>query len=127
MRWQGGEGWGDIPDVDAEADGGRRKMMMIDLELATRILMQGGCDRRNEVDEMREYFATFDGDDKGYVTLEDLRRVRDEVGKAESEMTDAAGGPAGGGVLMLTHYCHRRAARITSSPEIIFNLWLLFC
>ncbi len=24
-------------------------------------------------------------------------------------------------VLMLTHYCHRRAARITSSPEIIFN------
>ncbi len=30
-------------------------------------------------------------------------------------------------VLMLTHYYHRWAARITSSPEIIFNLWLLFC
>jgi Ca2+-binding EF-hand superfamily protein len=72
-------------------------MMMIDLELATRILMRGGYDRRNGVDEMREYFATFDGGDKGYVTLEDLRRVRDEVGEAESEMTDAAVGPAGGG------------------------------
>ncbi len=35
---------------------------------------------------MREYFATFDGGDKGHVTLEDLRRVRDEVGEAESEM-----------------------------------------
>ncbi len=46
---------------------------------------------------MREYFATFDGDDKGYVTLEDLQRVRDEVGEAESEMTDAAVGPVGGG------------------------------
>ena len=44
---------------------------------------------------MREYFATFDSGDKGYVTLEDLRRVRDEVGEAESEMTDAAIGPAG--------------------------------
>ncbi len=30
-------------------------------------------------------------------------------------------------VLMLTHYSHRQAARTTSSPEIIFNLWLLFC
>jgi Ca2+-binding EF-hand superfamily protein len=72
-------------------------MMMIDLELATRILMRGGYDRRNGVDEMWEYFATFDGGDKGYVTLEDLRRVRDEVGEAVSEMTDAAVGPAGGG------------------------------
>ncbi len=46
---------------------------------------------------MREYFTTFDGGNKGYVMLEDLRRVRDEVGEAESEMTDAAIGPAGGG------------------------------
>ncbi len=30
-------------------------------------------------------------------------------------------------LLMLTHYSHRQAARITSSPEIILNLWLLFC
>ncbi len=59
--------------------------------------MRGGYDRRNWVDEMRKYFATFDGGDKGYVTLEDLRRVRDEVGEEESEMTDAAVGPAGGG------------------------------
>ncbi len=29
--------------------------------------------------------------------MEDLRRVRDEVGEAEREMTDAAVGPAGGG------------------------------
>ena len=69
-------------------------MMMIDLELATRILMRGGYNRRNEVDELREYFPTFDGGDKGYVTLEDLRWVQDEVREAESEMTDAAVGPA---------------------------------
>jgi Ca2+-binding EF-hand superfamily protein len=72
-------------------------MMMIDLELATQILVQGGYDRRNGVDKMREYFAMFDGSNKGYVTLEDLRRVRDKVGKAESEMADAAVGPTGGG------------------------------
>ncbi len=46
--------------------------MMIDLELATQILVQGGYDRWNGVDKMQEYFATFDGGDKGYVTLEDL-------------------------------------------------------
>ena len=72
-------------------------MMMIDLELATQILVQGGYDRRNGVDKMREYFAMFDGSNKGYVTLEDLRRVRDEVGEAESKMTDVAVGSAGGG------------------------------
>jgi hypothetical protein len=71
-RWQGGEGRGDIPDVDTNADGGRRRMMMIDLELATQILMQGGYDRWNVVDEMQEYFAMFDSSNKGYVTLEDL-------------------------------------------------------
>jgi hypothetical protein len=97
MRWQGGEGRGDIPNVDADANGGQRRMMTIDLELVTRILMRGGYDRCNGVDEMREYFATFDGGDKGYVTLEDLRRVRDKVGEAESKMTDVAVGPAGGG------------------------------
>ncbi len=59
--------------------------------------MQGGYDRRNGVHKMREYFATFDGGDKGYVTLEDLRWVQDEVREAESEMTDAAVGPARGG------------------------------
>ncbi len=47
-------------------------MMMIDLELATQILMQGGYDRWNVVDEMQEYFAMFDSSNKGYVTLEDL-------------------------------------------------------
>jgi Ca2+-binding EF-hand superfamily protein len=54
-------------------------------------------DHRNRVDKMREYFATFDGGDKGYVTLEDLRQVWDEVGEAESKMTDVAVGSAGGG------------------------------
>ncbi len=72
-------------------------MMMINLELATQILMQGGYDHCNEVDEMREYFATFNGGNKGYVSMEDLRWVWDKVGKAESEMMDAAVGPAGGG------------------------------
>ncbi len=33
---------------------------------------------------------------------------------------------ASSSLLMLTHYCHRQAARITSSPEIIFNLWFYF-
>jgi hypothetical protein len=96
MCWQGGEGRGDIPNVDTDTDGGRRRMMMIDLELATRILMRGGYDRCNGVDEMLEYFATFDGGNKGYVTLEDLQRVRDKVGKAESEMTDVPVGLARG-------------------------------
>jgi hypothetical protein len=98
MRWQGGGGWwGNIPNVNADANGGRRRTMMIDLELATQILVQGGYDRWNGVDKMQEYFATFDGGDKGYVTLEDLWWVWDEVGKAESEMLDAAVGPTGGG------------------------------
>ncbi len=38
----GGEGLGNIPDANADANRGQRRMMMIDLELETQILMRGG-------------------------------------------------------------------------------------
>lgn len=85
-----GEERGEIPD-SADSDGDYGGQITIDLALATRILLQLGHARRNGEEEMRAYFGTLDGGNKGFVTLEDLRRVRDEVGVAERELMDVVG------------------------------------
>ena len=97
MRTRGGGGVvpdADFDDYDDDDDDDDRKgghTAMIDLALATRILMRRGRVRDGEDGEARAYFGLFDGGGKGYITLEDLRRVRDEVGEAEREMlSDAA-------------------------------------
>lgn len=84
------------PDGEAAADE-RRK---IDLSMATEILAKRGYARRNEEDEMRMYFRIFDGGNKGHITVEDLKRVQDEVMEAEKEMgLGSAGGIVGGGAV----------------------------
>mmetsp|Transcript_22535 Transcript_22535/g.48550 ORF Transcript_22535/g.48550 Transcript_22535/m.48550 type:complete len:231 (+) Transcript_22535:83-775(+) len=64
----------------------------IDLSTAIQILSQRGYAYRSEEDEMRMYFRIFDGGNKGYITLEDLKRVQDEARAAEREMDIGAAG-----------------------------------
>ncbi|KAL3822164.1 hypothetical protein ACHAXA_008180 [Cyclostephanos tholiformis] len=80
----------DDEDDDDDDDGGGRRIVTIDVELAKRILKRLGYDdaKRNVESEMRAYFDAFDVDNKGYVNLKDLRRIRDEV--CEADMGDAS-------------------------------------
>lgn len=67
---------------DATAEERRR----IDLPMAIQILSQTGYARRNTEDEMQLYFRIFDHGNKGCVTLEDLKRVQNEVRETENDM-----------------------------------------
>ncbi len=79
----------DIPPVDDDRDVDvcridddcRRRTSTIDAMMAKRMLIRRGYDvaRTNVEGETRAYFDAFDVDDKGYITSDDLRRVRDEV------------------------------------------------
>ena len=60
----------------------------IDLSLAMQILARQGyaTKQRNSEDEMRIYFRLFDVNDKGYITVEDLKRVQQGAVQLEREM-----------------------------------------
>ena len=60
----------------------------IDLSLAMQILARQGyaTKERKSEDEMRIYFRLFDVSDKGYITVEDLKRVQQEAVQLEREM-----------------------------------------
>ena len=81
---------------------------MIDLALATRIQMRQGRVGDREDGEARAYFGLFDGGGKRYITLEDLRRVRDEVGEAEREMLSDAVGDGDAGAVVVGDAALRR-------------------
>ena len=68
-------------DSDDEFDGS------IDLSLAIEILSKKGytTKQRNLEEEARVYFRLFDVDDKGYITIDDLKRV---MLQSEQEVTD---------------------------------------
>ena len=51
----------------------------IDLSMATQILYQVGYDKRNMENEIQMYFEIFDGGRKGFITIQDLHRVQNEV------------------------------------------------
>jgi Ca2+-binding EF-hand superfamily protein len=111
MRTRGGGGI--IPDADFDDDdddddckGGQTTM--IDLALAIRILMRQVRGWDGEDEEARAYFGLFDGGGKGYVTLDDLRRVRDEVGEAEREMLSGAVGDGDAGAVVVGDAALRR-------------------
>ena len=76
---------GDIND-DATDDNGDDGGLMIDLEMTIRILLQLGYAHRKNEDEILMYYQLFDNNNKGFITLDDLRRIRDEVNMAEEEM-----------------------------------------
>jgi Ca2+-binding EF-hand superfamily protein len=54
--------------------------------MTIRILLQLGYAHRNADDEILMYYQLFDNNNKGFITLDDLRRIRDEVNTAEEEM-----------------------------------------
>ena len=60
----------------------------IDLSMTMQILAAKGyaTQQRNSDEEMRTYFRLFDVNDKGYVTVEDLKRVQLEAARLEQEM-----------------------------------------
>ena len=51
----------------------------LDLSMATQILYRVGYDKRDIENEIQMYFEIFDGGRKGFITLQDLRRVQNEV------------------------------------------------
>ena len=59
---------------------------MIDLEMTIRILLQLGYAHRKNENVILMYYQLFDNNNKGFITLDDLRRIRDEVNVAEEEM-----------------------------------------
>jgi len=76
---------GDIND-DATDDNGDEGGLMIDLEMTIRILLQLGYAHRKNENVILIYYQLFDNNNKGFITLDDLRRIRDEVNVAEEEM-----------------------------------------
>ncbi|KAL3776785.1 hypothetical protein HJC23_011914 [Cyclotella cryptica] len=70
------------PSEDATAEERRR----IDLDMTLRILAKKGYSSRNTQDEMEMYFRLFDGGEKGYITLHDLKRVQNEIRQSEMEI-----------------------------------------
>ena len=63
----------------------------IDLSMAIEILYQKGYKKRNSDDEARIYFRLFDVNDKGYITIEDLKRVvQCEAVQLEQEMLSSS-------------------------------------
>ena len=76
---------GDIND-DATDDNGDEGGLMIDLEMTIRILLQLGYAHRKNENVILMYYQLFDNNNKGFITLDDLRRIRDEVNVAEEEM-----------------------------------------
>mmetsp|Transcript_4921 Transcript_4921/g.10291 ORF Transcript_4921/g.10291 Transcript_4921/m.10291 type:complete len:227 (+) Transcript_4921:67-747(+) len=60
----------------------------IDLSMAMQILAAKGyaTQQRSAEEEARIYFRLFDVNDKGYITVEDLKRVQQEAGQLEQEM-----------------------------------------
>ncbi len=60
----------------------------IDLSMTMQILAAKGyaTQQRNSEEEMRTYFRLFDVNDKGYVTVDDLKRVQLEAARLEQEM-----------------------------------------
>mmetsp|Transcript_2105 Transcript_2105/g.3325 ORF Transcript_2105/g.3325 Transcript_2105/m.3325 type:complete len:226 (-) Transcript_2105:1471-2148(-) len=60
----------------------------IDLSMAMQILAAKGyaTQQRSAEEEARIYFRLFDVNDKGYITVEDLKRVQQEAVRLEQEM-----------------------------------------
>mmetsp|Transcript_20523 Transcript_20523/g.31286 ORF Transcript_20523/g.31286 Transcript_20523/m.31286 type:complete len:228 (-) Transcript_20523:21-704(-) len=60
----------------------------IDLSMAMQILAAKGSatQQRSSEEEARMYFELFDVNDKGYITVEDLKRVQQEAVQLEQEM-----------------------------------------
>ena len=111
MRTRGGGGVisdADFDDDDDDDDCKGGQTTMIDLALATRILMRQVRGWDGEDEEARAYFGLFDGGGKGYVTLDDLRRVRDEIGEAEREMLSDAVGDGDAGAVVVGDAALRR-------------------
>ena len=73
-------------DTTDNDDVGEEGNLKIDLEMTIRILLQLGYAHRNADDEILMYYQLFDNNNKGFITLDDLRRIRDEVNTAEEEM-----------------------------------------
>ena len=47
--------------------------------MVMQILSNMGYAKRDTEEELRTYFHLFDGGDKGYITVDDLQRVQNEV------------------------------------------------
>ena len=75
-----------INDDTNDNNVGEEGNLIIDLEMTIRILLQLGYAHRNADDEILMYYQLFDNNNKGFITLDDLRRIRDEVNTAEEEM-----------------------------------------
>lgn len=72
--------------VDGTMEASVSERRRVDLSTAIQILSQRGYANRSEEEETKMYFRIFDGGNKGYITLEDLKRVQNEVKEAEREM-----------------------------------------
>ena len=65
------------PDYPINNNANNRRQ--VDLSMATQILYRVGYDKRDIENEIQMYFEIFDGGRKGFITLQDLRRVQNEV------------------------------------------------
>lgn len=81
--------------VDGTMEASVSERRRIDLSTAVQILSQKGYANRSEEEETQMYFRIFDGGNKGYITLEDLKRVQNEVKEAEREMNISSTGDVG--------------------------------
>ena len=57
----------------------RTQQQQIDIQMVMQILSNMGYAKRDTEEELRTYFHLFDGGDKGYITVDDLQRVQNEV------------------------------------------------
>ena len=57
----------------------KRTQQQIDIQMVMQILSNMGYAKRDTEEELRTYFHLFDGGDKGYITVDDLQRVQNEV------------------------------------------------
>ncbi|EFO27206.1 hypothetical protein LOAG_01271 [Loa loa] len=66
-----------------EENGKRQKDKVTFKELSN--LLSEKLDERNGIKEMHAAFELFDSDSKGYITIDDLRRVAEELGETIAE------------------------------------------
>lgn len=82
-----------VQDITSRSNDSESNNDGIDLSMTLKILAAKGYatqQRNNSEEEMRIYFRLFDVDDKGFITVEDLKRVQLEAVRLEQEMLNGS-------------------------------------
>jgi Ca2+-binding EF-hand superfamily protein len=74
-----------VNDVSVEA-ASAQEQRRVDVSMAIAILAQRGYTQRSVEEEIAMYFRIYDHGNKGYIDLQDLQRVQQEVKQAEVDL-----------------------------------------